>query len=463
MVLTIVSIVAAVLVGLILLAVLLLRRVVPTNMVHIVQSSKKSTSYGPRQPAGNTYYEFPSFIPVIGVVVSKFPESVFDISLNNYEAYDVGRLPFVVDVRAFFRISDSQNAAQRVASFQELQSQLLGVLQGAVRRILATNSLEAIMQDRSSLGEQFTTEVDNGLKEWGVSTVKMIEFMDIRDTNGSQVIANMMAKEKSRIERESREVVAANIQAAESKEIEAQRQIDLSRTEAEQQVGIRKAEKDKIVGIAQEKSNQDIQAEAKITAERQMEVKKVEEVRSAEIAREVAVVKAEQDQRVAIVAAQAEKESQIHIAEGKLAATLKESEGVQALGSANAEAEKAMLLAPVNAQLTLAKEIGDNQGYQTYLIQIRSIEANQAVGSAMADAIGKADLKIIANSGDVQTGVSNLADVFTPKGGTSIAGMLSALNQTEEGSKLLGAVTSAMSSVGGAKAEKPRTKKTVTE
>jgi len=453
------TIAVAVIAVLLIVSLLLLRRVVPTNMVHIVQSSKKSTSYGPKQPAGNTYYEFPSFIPIIGVVVSKFPESVFDISLNNYEAYDVGRLPFVVDVRAFFRISDSQIAAQRVSNFQELQGQLLGVLQGAVRRILATNKLENIMQDRSSLGEQFTTEVDNGLKEWGVSTVKMIEFMDIRDNNGSQVIANMMAKEKSRIERESREVVAANKQAAESKEIEAQRQIELSRTEAEQQVGIRKAEKDKIVGIAQEKSNQQIQTEAKITVEREMDVKKVEEVRSAEIAREVAVVKAEQDQRVLVVSAQAEKESLVHIAEGKLAATLKNAEGIQAEGTAKAEAEKAMLLAPVNAQLTLAKEIGDNQGYQTYLIQIRNIEASQAVGSAMAGAIGKADLKIIANSGDVQSGVASLADVFTPKGGTSIAGMLSALSQTEEGGKLLSAVTSAVGGLAAPKEEKARNKK----
>jgi flotillin len=416
------------------------RRVVPTNMVHIVQSSKKTVSYGRGRDAGNTYYAVPSFIPIFGVTVTQFPESIFDISLRDYEAYDTGRLPFVVDIKAFFRIADSQIAAQRVANFTELQGQLMGVLQGAVRGILGNDRLENIMQDRSTLGEKFTKEVNDQLQEWGVTTAKMIEFMDIRDTAGSQVIQNMMAKEKSRIEKESRVTVADNIREAEMKEIEAQREIALTRTQAEQQVGIRQAEADKQVGIAQEKSNQEVQTEAKITTERLMEVKKVEEVKAAEIAKDVAVVKAEQDKQVQVVNADAEKESTVRIAEGQLSATLKNAEGIQAEGAAKAEAEKAMLLAPVNAQLTLAKEIGDNEGYQTYLISVRNIEATESVGKEMAGAIKAADVKIIANSGDVQSGIGNLADIFTPKGGTSIGGMLEGLVQTDQGKALLNGV-----------------------
>ena len=417
------------------------RRVVPTNMVHIVQSSKKTISYGRGRDAGNTYYAIPSFIPFFGVTVTTFPESIFDISLRDYEAYDTGRLPFVVDIKAFFRIADSQIAAQRVANFQELQGQLMGVLQGAVRGILGNDRLENIMQDRSTLGEKFTGEVNDQLKEWGVTTAKMIEFMDIRDSSGSQVIQNMMAKEKSRIEKESRVTVADNIREAEMKEIEAKREIALTRTQAEQQVGIRQAESEKEVGIAKEKSNQEIQTEAKITTERLMEVKKVEEVKGAEIAKEVAVVRAQQDKEVQVVNADAEKESTVRIATGKLDATKKDAEGIAAIGGARAEAEKQMLLAPVNAQLTLAKEIGDNQGYQTYLIEVRKVEATQAVGIEMAGAMAKADLKVIANSGSVQNGVASLGDIFTPAGGTSIAGMLEALSQTDQGKALVAGVT----------------------
>lgn len=429
------------------------RRVVPTNMVHIVQSSKKTISYGRGRADGNTYYEIPASIPFFGVTVTQFPESVFDLNLQNYDAYDVDRLPFLVDVRAFFRISDSQIAASRLANFTELRDQLSGVLQGAVRSVLAQYTLDHIMSDRAQLGKQFSEVVDEGLKEWGVSTVKTIEFMDIRDARDSQVIHNIMAKKKSFIEKESRIEVAANKQEAESKEIEAQRQVALSKAEAEQQVGIRNAEKDKTVGIAREKSNQDIQAESKITTERQMDVQKVQSVRQAEIDKEVAIVKAEQDQQVQVVnaeatkkaqiiSAQAEKESTVQIADGKLQATKKEAEGVQAVGLAKAEAEKAILLAPVNAQLTLAKEIGENQSYQTYLIEVRKVEASEAVGKEMAQAMRQADLKVIANSGSVQNGVASLGDIFTPAGGTSLAGMLEALSNSEQGKAMVDAVVS---------------------
>lgn len=439
--------------GLVVLAVVVFfmfiwRRVVPTNMVHIVQSSKKTVDYGRGRQSGNVYYEFPSFLPIVGVSVTQFPESVFGVNLKEYEAYDINRLPFSVDVAAFFRISDSQMAAQRVSSFNELQSQLTNVLQGAVRRILATNVLENIMQDRSSLGDQFTEEVDSQLEQWGVSTVKAIEFMDIHDSAGSNVIANIMAKDKSRIERESRVEVAENVKQAETKEIEAKREVQLRQVEAEQTVGMQVAEKDKAVGIAKEKSNQDVLEEAKTTAERNMEVTKVNQVRQAEIDRDVAVVDAERDKRVQVVAAeaakesqviaaQAERESKVQIADGDLQSTLKESEGVKALGEAKADAEQKMLMAPVNSQIELAREIGANEGYQTYLIEIRRVEATEVVGKEMAGALRDADLKVIANGGDVQSGIGNLADVLSPKGGTSIAGMLEALGQTEAGQKVI--------------------------
>lgn len=409
-----------------------LRRVVPTNMVHIVQSSKKTVSYGKGQDAGNTYYAWPSWVPKIGVTITKFPESIFKVRLDNYDAYDVARLPFVVDVTAFFRIEKSDVAAQRVSSFEELRTQLTDVLQGAVRRILATNALEGIMESRSELGEQFTKEVDHQIAEWGVKSVKSIEFMDIRDANGQQVIANIMAKEKSRIEKESRVTVAGNNQAAQLAEIEAQRHVEVSKQEAEQAVGIRTAEKDKEVGIARELSTQEIQAQAKVTTEKQMEVEQVRREREATIAANVQVTEAEGEKRARIIEA-----------EGVLEATTREAEGIKAKGVAEADAQEKMLMAPVSAQLALAKEIGDNDGYQTYLIAVERVKAGQVVGVQVAEALKEAELKVISTGGgDVLGGVSKLADMVTPAGGTSLAGMLSALSATDEGAALLGAVTS---------------------
>jgi len=445
--LSLIAAVAAILL-LVLIIAITLRRVVPTNMVHIVQTSHSSTPYGRGKPAGNAYYAWPSWVPKLGITVTEFPESIFQVALNNYEAYDKERLPFVIDAVAFFRVDNAETAAQRVATFDALHTDLKAVLQGAVRRVLATNALEDIMQSRAELGAQFTMEVQEQISQWGVLPVKTIEFMDLRDANGSTVINNVMAKEKSRIEMESRVKVAENQRQAELAEIDAKRTVEVQRQDAAQQVGLRTAEKEKQVGIANEQAQQEIKAAAKTTTERDMDVKKVQEVRGAEIARDVAAVRAEQEKQVAVVNADAQKQVQVinadaqkqavtTRAEGDLAAALKEADGVRARGEAAAAAEQAMLMAPVTTQIQLAKEIGANAGYQQYLITIKQVEVGRDVGIEMARAMQHADLKVIANAGDMQQGVAKLGDLFTPVGGTKLTGMLAALSQTPEGKQFL--------------------------
>jgi hypothetical protein len=55
-------------------------------------------------------------------------------------------------------------------------------------------------------------------------------------------------------------------------------------------------------------------------------------------------------------------------------------------------------------QIKLAKEIGSNQGSQQYLITIKQVDAGREVGLEMARAMPQADLKVIANAGDIQQG-----------------------------------------------------------
>ena len=245
-----------------------LRRVVPTNVVHIVQYAKKTVSFGKGQTGGNVYYEFPRWLPFLGMTKRELPVSNFDLDLQNYEAYDKDRLPFVLDIKAFFRISDTNEAANKVESFAELRNHLTGIVQGAVRSIMANARLEDIMSERSVYGEKFTIAVSEQLKEWGVVPVKNIELMDLRDNKESKVIENIMAKKKSEIEKESRIEVAKNKQLAESAEIEAGKTVALKKQEAHEAVGKREAEVNKTIGIMNEKTNQDINDEAKITKEK---------------------------------------------------------------------------------------------------------------------------------------------------------------------------------------------------
>lgn len=48
--------------------------------------------------------------------------------------------------------------------------------------------------------------------------------------------------------------------------------------------------------------------------------------------------------------------------------------------------------------MTLAKEIGENTGYQSYLVQIRQVEATEKVGLVQAENIKGADIRIIAGA-----------------------------------------------------------------
>lgn len=416
----------AVFVGFTTLIAFFLRRVVSTNEVHIVQSAKKTTSYGKDTGNGNTYYQWPSFLPVLGITKIVLPVSVFDLDLTAYEAYDKGRLPFVVDVKAFFRITASDMAAQRVSSFQELHNQLKAIVQGAVRTILASNEIEEIMQGRSKFGAEFTKEVDGQLASWGVSTVKSIELMDIRDHKDSHVIKNIMEKKKSHIEMESRTAVAQNMQVAKVAEIKAQQEVALQEQNASQSIGLRKVENQRQVELATQEANQSIIEQKKTTKEKEMAVLRVEQVRKAEMDQNVCTVNAETNKRVAILTA-----------DGMLEAKKRDSEAIAIEGTARASAEKAMQLAPIEAQITLAKEIGNNESYQKYLITIRQVEAQQAVGMKQAEALKEADVKIISNTGDVVSGATNVMDLFSSSGGTKMGAMLEGLAQTPVGAKLL--------------------------
>lgn len=434
--------------------ILSLRVVVPTNEVHIVQRGNKTISYGKVTKDGedningNVYYRFPEWMPYIGVTQTSLPLSVFSIKLENYEAYDIDRLPFLVDIMAYFRVNDSNKAASRIQNTVELKDQITNIVKGSVRSIMANSKLEAIMSERSTYGQQFTDAVRDQLKEWGVVAVKNIELMDVRDSRESQVIANIMAKKSSEIEMQSRTEVAMNNKKASEAEIEAQQAIKLKEEDAKREVGKRQADVAREVGIAKEKADQEIKEQAKITKEKEMEVIKIQRVRQSEIDKEANIIKAEEIKAVTIKNAEAQKE-QIELnavaekrqaelqAEAQLVLNLKEAEGIEAKGKAEAEAKKLMELAPVNAQIELAKEIGNNQGYQEYLVRLEQIKALCEVGIEQAKNLGKADIKINTMSNDVASGVNKVTDIFSPNGGLNLAGALETFSSSPIGKAVL--------------------------
>lgn len=481
---TIITTCAILLILLITLYVFTLRRIVPTNVVHILQRGKATVSYGVGK-GDNVYYAFPSWLPIIGVIVRELPVSNFDIDLHEYSAYDKDRVPFLVDAKAFFHIADTNKAAEKVESFNQLIEQLENVVKGAVRSILAQHTLDDIMEKRTIFGQQFTESVNTDLKNWGVEAIKNIELMDIRDGHDSTVIKQIMAKRMSAIDAESRTEIAANKQKAEQAELLSKKSIAVSAAETDKNIGEAQAQSQQAVAIAKAESfrkagiaNQEAEAEVaqyqKNTAEKQMEVEKTRQVIQADITKEVTIIAARQASEQMEIAAEANKKQleiqtnankmkvemdaearkvaaekdaqallikQENEAKGKSAVGKAEADVIQAKGTAEAEAKKQMELASVTAQTTLAKEIGKDKDYQAYMIEVKKVEVSQVIGVAQAEASAKAyetaEMKFLINSGDVHSGLNKLSDIFTSKGGSQLTGMMEALKQTPEGQGIL--------------------------
>jgi flotillin len=270
-------------------------------------------------------------------------------------------------------------------------------------------------------------------------------------------------------------VVQKNQKMAKQAELEAKKEIDVTAAQTEkiageaqaqsqQAIGIAKAESMKKTGIAEQESISDIAKAERSTAEQQMEVVKINQIKQAEIDRERAIIAAEQEKQKMEIQAQADKFRVETEAAAILEAKRKEAEAVKTVGTAEAEvimakgvseaeSRKAMELAGVTAQTTLAKEIGENKPYQEYLIKIKEVEVSQVIGVAQYESIAKAlaaaDLKLLVNSGDVHSGIGKLTDLFTSKGASQLNGLIEGLKQTDEGKNLI----SMLNSITGGKTE----------
>lgn len=436
-----------------------LRKVVPTNMTHTVQYRKKTIPYGSNTSNGNVYYKWPSWIPFLGVSVTTFSDSIFDITLDEFKAFDEKRVPFVVTVKAFFQVSDSETVVKRTSSQHELIDQLNSILQGAVRRILSNMCLEDILSARKVLADQFTEEVTEQVKAWGVIPIKAIEFMDITDAPGSKVIATITEKERSRIQAESEIAIADNTFTSQTRVIEVERATELLRQTANKEVSLNKVNVQREVDLAQETTLQEVAVAKVITTQRNNEVDRTTQVGKAQNEKERAII--EQDKVSAITIAEAKAQNEISVASAEASASrrkidnaaevevitsmatankdaeLQRAASIREVGIAQATAERARLEAPVQADIMLAEKIATLPAYQSYLVGKQAIDAQREVGIAHANALVNAEIKLVVNTGDISKGLSGISKVISPDTGSNAAGFLENLANSDIGKSLL--------------------------
>ena len=422
-----------------------LRKVVPTNEVHIVQRRTKSLPHGKGLQWGNVYLAWAPWVPFFWIAVQKLPLSIFSLQLNGYKAYDTWKVPFQVDITAFFEIKDPVLAAEKIFTITELKDQLNETVKWVVRKILASRDVVDIMESRSDIKEEFYKEVFSAVKAWGVD-LKNVEFMDIKDAEWSQVITNIMMKKRSLIESESEIEVAENqkkaiiekenktsearAQAAEAKsradiiESDAQREAELKRIENEKLTQNKDIEKDRILSIQKEEAKQNFYDAEKNTKIKMLAVKQVEDEKTAEIAKSIEIIRAEEQKQKSIIDAEGAK------AQVELEATwekmriesiwIAKAKELDYIGTAEAK-NKAQMADALNVFTTASL---------WFMVKQLEVELAEVVDLEKAKALQHADIKVISTWKNGWEWVNSFMDLFSANGGTNIGAMVEAAKNT---------------------------------
>jgi len=422
-----------------------LRKVVPTNEVHILQKWNNTIIKWKGFEGWNVYYNWPEWVPGLGVSVTKLPLYVFDIKLEQYQAYDNGKIPFMVDVTAFFVIKDPELAAKRVADFEELKEQLVEVVRGAVRKTLAQYDIQEIMEARWELGQKFYEEVTNAVKEWWVE-LKNIEFMDISDADGYQVIRNLLEKKRKTIETESekevalkdkeREIVEAEARKeAEIKRIEAEKEAKLAQIEADKLTRTQEVEKEKLVKLQEEEAKKQLYEKQKETKQKELEIKLLEEQKEAEIQKVKEIIDAEKQKEIEVKEAEAKAKAIELDAQAKAKAMELEAEAkktaIEKEWLAKAKSIDYMGTAEAKNKLEMAKALNAfTEAALAYLLKELEVKYISKVDLEKAKALEKADIKVISTGGNWQEWINSFMELFSAKWGANLGAMIQSLKDT---------------------------------
>lgn len=445
-------------IGIIVTILINLRRVVPTNEVHIVQRKKTSEVYGRWFNSGNIYVSWPSWVPVFWVDVQRLPLSIFTLQLDGYRAYDSGKVPFIVDVTAFLVIKEPETAAQKIFNIQELRLQLNEILKWVIRKTLASKDIIAIMESRVEIKDEFYNEVFSAVKDWWVD-LKNVEFMDIRDPDdgSSRVIDNIMNKKRSQIESESQIEVAENqkraiiekenkdsearARAAEAKskadivEYDSRREADLKRIENEKLTQNLEIEKEKILSMQKEEAKQKLYEATKLTREKELAIKQLEQEKQAEINKNIELIKAEEQKQKALIDAEAQaKTVEMEAQANKTAKELEaqaEKTRIEAIWLAEAKKVDFMGTAEAKNKSEMAKALNEfSPEALHYMIKELEAKLSEVVDLEKARALAKADIKVISTGENGWKWIDNFMDLFSANGGAHLGAMVENFKNT---------------------------------
>jgi flotillin len=418
--------------------------------------------------------------------------NVLTVPLSTSRAYTVQGVPVSVKAVANVKIKGDDEslraAAERFLGMppDEYQQLVFQTLEGHLRAILGTLTVEEINNDRQSFAQKLTTEAAGDLEKMGIG-LDALTIQEISDDEGyldalgkrrtaevkrdaeigeaeakrdSKIKASIALQEGEKVRLATEAQIAESTRETEIKRAKFEAEIEKERATA-RQAGPLSDAKAKQEVVAEEVRIEKVRTQEQISVQEQEVLRKEKEleatvVKKAEAERRAAILKAQGEQEAAILAAEGRKQAQIAQAEaeaqklqregqGRAAAIeaegraeaeriraqgLAEAEKIEAQGLAQAKAIEAQGLAEavaIKEKAAAWREFNEAARLQTVLEKLPGIiEATAPVFKAVSEPLGNIDKVVMIDNGSNGNGSGGI-NRFAQTGPTVVFSLLQQL------------------------------------
>ena len=389
--------------------------------------------------------------------------NVMTIPLEIKRAYTLKGVPVSVKAVANVKIRGDETSLQASAerflgmTHVEVQKVIFQTLEGHLRSILGTLTVEEVNSDRQSFAQKLTTEAATDLEKMGIG----VDVLTIQEISDEEEYLNALGKRRTaEVKRDatigeaeahrdakikSSEALQQGEKAkfqAEADIAQAQRDFAIRQAQYQAEIETQKARAEQAGPLSQATARQSVVAEeVRVEKTRTQEMIAVQEqevlrkqkeleatvIKPAEAERQAAVTRAEAAKQSAILEAEGRRSALIALAEAEQEKLRKEGVGraaaveaegraeaakIEAIGLAQAKAIEAQGVAEATAILRKAeawKEFNDAARLQTILEKLPAIiEASTGVFGAVAAPMGNIDKLIVIDQGGAENGGGGL-------------------------------------------------------
>src|SRR5688500_14853588 len=392
--------------------------------------------------------------------------NVMTIPLEIKRAYTLKGVPVSVKAVANVKIRGDETSLQASAerflgmTHIEVQKVIFQTLEGHLRSILGTLTVEEVNSDRQSFAQKLTSEAAVDLEKMGIG----VDVLTIQEISDDEDYLNALGKRRTaEVKRDatigeaeahrdakikSSEAMQQGEKAkfqAEADIAQAQRDFAIRQAQYQAEIETQKARAEQAGPLSEDSARQSVVAEEvkveKIRTQEMIDVQEQEGLRKqkeleaavikpAEADRQAAVVRAEALKQAAILEAEGRRSAMIAMAEAEQEKLRKEGAGraaaveaegraeaakIEAIGLAQAKAIEAQGVAEAAAILRKAeawKEFNDAARLQTILEKLPAIiHASSGVFGAVAAPFGNIDKLVVMDTGNgsAENGGSSLS------------------------------------------------------